>query len=1026
MAGRLNRVRFGLEGRTVVKRVALAIALLWCAAPAVVAQQRPKAAWTEPGVPALCTFFSVSAAAQPRDLGKPVAWSWVSVSPGGEYAVFSPSGSPLLLTRNLATGEDHEVADLHIEADTAIAHAEWSDTTLWVVLRGGTGPLTRLYAIDPRVPVATPSSGPYEVEQVQPATGGKMAYALAKRGPGEGAERLLLACSSDAPGPRLLAEREVVEGGRINESGGRIAYWSTRPDRAGFCISLYDRAADQEVPVTPEGRAFGPVFAQGFTKAAYTTRQGIVVRAPGEPGTLVMKHLPDRRFARNYQFTPDGGSLLVEVPADKADTARSFILIPLANPSGTRTLLTVECAPGSKESTLAFSPDGRWATVVVHRSDADAPDGLCVLDLTGERSRPLAFGTIVSPTIADTGKALAFVAHYKDAVAADLASLVVVDPLSDAPPRLSLSIRGRAGARGFSVPVLSLAFAPGGERLLVRAMEPTSGRPRAFAVDAPGAPARRLSGDHIVQDARWADDGGTALLMVESGYSAEGSPVGSVLSVDASSAEPEQRLLSDGLKVTDMLPRADGSVVVSAEVRGATKKLVLSERPAEQTVLCDTLNAADPIWAPDGSTIAFTVPVGPGFSSVYTIRPGAQPIPVSGEILVVGPPVWLADSRQLLLVSPDPSSSRRGATVGWIASAGGGVPRRLGPLRHGVQTARGSIVYAGSEPQPGIYSVAPDGSAPTLVAAGYEGVLPSPDGSALVVFREVAGGLEAAFVADGAQVPIEGAAGAFVWSPDSQKLALLDPGGVTITFLGRDGHELGRAEVAASDLVWSPDSTRLAGIVRTAEGKWATACWDPQGKEQGRVPWPPSLRPIPVGRSGSPLPIAARLRPLDWSPDGGSVHFVGFSEDGLVEMRTVLWSELACFPSGMAGSLADYSWSPSGSVLASLTYVVAKASEEGAPPASPRVLTTCEGAEGRPRVVSGEMLVDGFDWLPDGRLTFWCSEGRKSTDIGTFVVNADGSALFRVSTATAATWPVQPRPQRYDVVYRAPEGTPSQ
>jgi len=1013
-----------MEARTVVTKIALAAALLGCVSQAATAQDRPKAVWTEPGTPALSTFYTLTANAQPRDLGKPVSWSWISVSPGGEHAVYAPAGSPLLIARDLTTGEDHEVEDLHIEADTAIGWAQWSAATLWVVLKGGTGPGTRLYAINPTVPIAVPSSGPYEVMMASPAPGGKVAYVFARRGRTEQAEHVLLACSSDAPGPKLLAEREVVEGGRTDESGGRIAYWSTRPDRAGYCISLYDRAAGQEVPVTPEGGAFGPVFSQGFARAAYTTRQGIVVRAPGGPGTLVMKHLPDRRFARNYQFTPDGESLLVEVPSDKADTGRSFILIPLAQPSAARTLLTVESAPGSKESSLAYSPDGKWATVVVHRTDPEAPDGLCVLDLVGEHSKAIAFCSLVAMKVADTGKALAFVAHYNDAGATDSAGLMVVDPLSDAPTRLSLTMKGKAGPSGFVVPVLSLAFEPSGERLLARALEPSSGRPGAFVVDAPGAQARRISGDHIVQDARWASGGAAALLMVESGYSGEGSPVGSALSVDASAAEPVATLLSAGLKVTQMLPRADGSVLVAAEVLGASRKLVLSERPAEQSVLCDTVNAEGPIWAPDGSTIAFTVPVAPGFSSVYTIRPGAQPILVSGQTLVAGPPVWLADSRQLLLVSPDPSSSAKGATVGWIASAGGGAPRRLGPMAHAVQTARGTIAYAGSEPQPGIYSVVPDGSAPTLVAAGYEGVLPSPDGSGLVVFREKERGLEAAVVADGTQVPMDGDVGLLAWSPDSQKLALGDPAGTLVRIVGRDGHELSRVQAAVSEPVWSPDSSRLAGIVDAGGGKWSTGCWDLQGKEEAGVPWPPALRPIVGPHSGSPLPFPTGLRALDWSPDGASVRFLGLSDDGLIEMRTILWSELACYPSGISGSLADYSWSPSGSVLASLTYVVAKAPAEGALPRLPRVLTTCEGAEGRPRVVSGDLLVDGFAWLPDGRLTFWCSEGAKPTQVGTFVVNTDGSALFRVSTATAATWPLQPRRQRYDVVYRSPEGSP--
>ncbi len=128
------------------------------------------------------------------------------------------------------------------------------------------------------------------------------------------------------------------------------------------------------------------------------------------------------------------------------------------------------------------------------------------------------------------------------------------------------------------------------------------------------------------------------------------------------------------------------------------------------------------------------------------------------------------------------------------------------------------------------------------------------------------------------------------------------------------------------------------------------------------------------------LPTSAPT--LAWSSDGTRTHVVGLSEDGLVEMRTILWEERANMPSVFAGSLSDFAWSPDGSHLAALTYRVVQA------PGRMRSLIPPEaygdaGQRGRAYNASGDVSPDGFTWLTDGRLALWSSSGIGRGSVGT-------------------------------------------
>lgn len=1003
--------------RASTKVLALAIALT--AGASTQAQIRPKVAWTEPGSPPAYGFLHLAPDGAPREIGQPVAWRWFSVAPNGLYAAYVPIEGPHLIVRDLTSGVDQELTQLRHDARTQIHRAVWEGSLLWLVVLED-GKTNVLYAVDPKVPAATRASGRYSIASFSPVAGSDVAYAISSQGPQSQYQSLMLCRSNGAP-PRVLGDTQLVVGGRIIESAHRVAFFARRPDRAGLVLNVYDRDLDEEFTLNPDAGAFLPVFAPGFEAVAYTTREGIVYRTlAGEP-RLLMRHLPDRRYAWGYHFTPDGSQLIVEVPANPDKRVRRFLRIPVANPADAAAVLDVEGDPRGEASTITFLPQGTRALVVVPRQNPRAPQGMHLVDVATGASKALGAGTLIDALASSSGRTLAIAMNYPEGMAEDEIAILVLDTAAPE-PRRSLTVQGARTPQGLAARGLEMAFSPGGERLLIKASPVGDSGVRAFLVDGPGQPAVPVPGATLVHEARWARSGEAVLLSAVTGYTTGHAPVMSLVAVDATGRAGSDRLISGAARITEMKERPDGGLTAVVEARPATRKLLVSTKPDEALVLTQDHVAMDPVWSPDGARLLFREQVAPGYWAVYAVSPGVQPIVVSGDVPISQPPVWLSDGQRVLLLGPGPTDQP--GLYGYIGHAAGGAPRALGAMENAtLVTGSDILLYHAAGPPAGIYMrrLTDPPSEPALVAEGYEAIVPDPTGTRGLVFREVQNGLEAAVVslAAGLPTPLPGIHRYLVWAPSGSGIASLsagEPG--RLTFYGADGSIMGEVAASPEAIAFDPAGGRVAGTLAPSEGPAVTVLWDVTGQEIARVPWPAQLRPLPaLGQAGLDSVLPTRVAPLSWSPDGSRSHIVGLSEDGLYEMRTILWEERANIPSVFSGSLADFAWSPDGTYLAALTYRVVTAPQEGTPVEPPMRLSVIRGHEGRVYNASGHLFLDGFAWLTDGRLALWASSGAGKEAIGTFVANPDGTGLFPIAPQPGTVWPTAERPATRDVRY---------
>lgn len=1003
-------------------RSGLGAALLLLAIGAATAQVEPRVAWTEPGERPSYGFVRLSETGGTKLIGQPVAWDWSSTSPDGAFAAYIAPSSTTLQVRDLTTGADSPVPTLPLEAARDIADAEWAGQTLWLLVRGWRREDASLWALNPRVPAAVSASGRLSVAQFTPTTDGQCAYVAAREGGPGGTGSLLALCYADGRSPRQIGEREVIVSRSTAEEQDRVAFLSRRSDRAGVILNIFDRVTGQEIKLNPEAHAFDPVFAPGLERAAYTTREGIVVHDAGSDPVVVWRHLPDRRFAKSYRFTPDGESLVIEVPADRDDTEREFVLVPVAAASSARTVLRAPCKPGAPASGLTFAPNGGSVVVTLPRPDPEAPDGLYLVSLTGARPVALGFGGLVLATVSPSGERLAFAMRYKSGMAPDEAGVALVSTAPGAPgPLLSLSVPVRRERGRLVSPSLALSFSADKERLLVQGVRYGTSRPGAFIVDAPGQAARLVSGAAMVREARWDRSGRNVIASAVVRFSSSGAPLVSVLSISADDAEGRPKLVSGQHLVQEVIEAADGTLVAITEAKAATRRLVVARSGGQRAVLSSEYSATDPIWSPDGGRVAFFVPMAPSHGAVYVGAQGEQPIRVSGDALVQPGPRWLSGSLHLLLIAPDTTDPTYERTVGLLASAGGGAPTSLGVLDHPVLLDGQDLLFYARDGDVFVRQL-PDGQE-RLIARGYQGLLPAPDGRATAVFSEVETGLLAGVcqVSGGAVAMLGERPLAWLgWSPDSAALAGIEAETRDLVLFSARGEEIARIAGPIALSAWSPDSKAVAAIAVGGAERSAIACFDATGRELLRSPCPQTLR-IPVGTG----PIAAQLLPaglplIEWTPDGKAVLFVGVSQDGLLEQRTVLMADGTCLPTGFDGSISDYAFGPTG-LLAGLSHRLARADEDGEGTArSPTQLAVLDVAEGRARLLSGSRSVDGFQWLPDGRIAFWCSTGASEEAVGTFVTNADGTGTYQLAHRLGAVWPAYPRPTRHSVTYRPP------
>lgn len=988
------------------------------------AQERPRLAWVEPGAPAEYSFSRIQPDGSTEVVGAPFSWDWLLSAPSGRYAAYWRKGEAALHIRDLSMGADRLVPEFPLVDPGQIRTASWRDDTLWMLLQPSPTQPPVLYAISAAVPSAVSTSGGFAIVSVTPTDDGTAAYGLAKAGGPESPERLLALCFADGRAPRQLGERQRVVGGRVVESDDRIALFASRTDRAGYIVTICDRDSGQEIALNPDGGAFQPAFCKGYRKAAYTTRAGIVVQELGGEPQLVAPHLPDRRFALSYHLTPSGDALLIETPGEKAGRTRAITRYPLDTGEAPTEILRLEAPASAGGSSVTFSDDGAGILVTTPLGAGTGATATHLGRVTGPLRR-VTEGRVLASRFAPSGASIALVVQATGAESATLELAPTDAPPAQAPPALSVTLREQRGK--VEAPSLSLTFAPGSDRLLATLIPPGSTRPSAFLLDGPAVAARLVSGDLIVRAADWSPSGHRVLIQALVGWGGVSTPVASLVSIDPASGKPT--LLSGELRLTDAVAAKDGSVVALAQLKAPARQLSVSRAARESIPVSAEVDADDPIWSPDGGSVCFRSPVAqPPYSALYVGRPQTQPVLVSGELLAEDRPVWLPDGKRLYFTAVR-ASADGAARIGCLASSGGGAPRELGAMDRVTFLAdRSGIVYHATEPTDGVYRLAFDGAAgPALVAEGYEGAMPSPDGRKAVVVRETPSGLVAGVVAlDGGAVralPSPPYA-RLSWSPDGTRLAAVSSAdGGALTLVGADGKPGERLATHVEEVAWSPAGDRIAGLCVPAEegAQVSIVCWSTDGKEVARSVWPAAMLPMRSAPPTLALLLQVPRTQLEWSADGAAIVSIGYSTDGAsVTGRVMLPATQESFPLGVPGSVADLAWAPDGT-LGVLAY--AESSPDGATSqAAPRPLYVGSVSEGRFRQVRGAQSVEGFTWLPDGRVCFWVTEGTTES-VGTFVTNIDGEGLFRLGAAAAASprgalWPSVEARQRFELAWR--------
>jgi dipeptidyl aminopeptidase/acylaminoacyl peptidase len=285
------------------------------------------------------------------------------------------------------------------------------------------------------------------------------------------------------------------------------------------------------------------------------------------------------------------------------------------------------------------------------------------------------------------------------------------------------------------------------------------------------------------------------------------------------------------------------------------------------------------------------------------------------------------------------------------------------------------------------------------------------------------------------------------WSPDGSRIAFVrgryggyNESSSTFVYVaaaaGDDARRLARCglcgEQYGNQLAWSPDGKRIAFIrdataggqslwVVEAEGgephrlaKCRTQCrdfqptWSPNGRlvafvrATARTPRASGLFTVRSDGSGLTRIASASGHP-DWSPDGPRIVF-DRSPDSIAVVNAD-GSHPHTLSAGAPGTgPGEASWSPDGRKLVFFTT-----------PRRPggfvaEVWTMNSDGSGKQRLYHSGCCVDSWAppiWSPDGRLIAFAADSAG----GTFVLNADGTGLRRLSATTpySLSWQRSPR-----------------
>jgi TolB protein len=225
------------------------------------------------------------------------------------------------------------------------------------------------------------------------------------------------------------------------------------------------------------------------------------------------------------------------------------------------------------------------------------------------------------------------------------------------------------------------------------------------------------------------------------------------------------------------------------------------------------------------------------------------------------------------------------------------------------------------------------------------------------------------------------------WSPDGERVAFTrrDPSGTHVFMMKSDGsglEQITRGQVDDHDVAWSPDASMLV-FQRDLPTEDYSGLWIVGADGRGARDFTPKRHDLIEDQP-------------DWSPDGRTITFYGWTETGFRQIHTIRpdGTDLRMLTTGPGDKLAP-AWAPDG-----VTIAYAGSQEGGglyltAIGGSSAVLTRARGPI--------QNRVPTATWSPDGTKIAFGGYWEAPGDI--YVLNADGSGIVRLTTSGKAGSP---------------------